>query len=64
MNVTVFCEVTPCTLVGRYHHYGKSTTFVFRAADEGNIFFRKVGSDLPDYTASQPITVILKASNE
>jgi hypothetical protein len=61
MNVTVFWDVTPFTLVGRYQRYGKTAAFILRAADGSNKFIRNVGNDLPDYTASQPIRVIFMA---
>jgi hypothetical protein len=62
INVTVFWNVTPYTVVGRYQRYGKTVAFILRAADGGNEFLRNVGNDHPDYMASQPITVM--ASNE
>jgi hypothetical protein len=54
LSMLLIWAVTPCGLLGRYHHFAE--TVPIRAEDRDSMFLRNVGIYLRAHTASQPRT--------
>jgi hypothetical protein len=52
MNINVFCNMKPCSLVEVTDVPEECTVSTFRIENGGNMSLRKFGKRLPDYTMS------------
>ena len=53
MNITVFWDVTPCSLLDKYMLLEEPTSS-FCPEDGGIVFLRNVDINIPEYTALLP----------